>query len=145
MDAERAARPRRMLARWGWFCAWAVIGGLSVLGLISFVVWFALAVIPLTAIGVFMAMRPSSRDSAFGLLTGAGLLLLYVAYVQRDGPGTTCWHTATAGGCEEHLDPVPWLVVGIVFVVAGVVLNAMFARAARRSGPADLRGRQVGP
>ena len=46
----------------------------------------------------------------FGLVTGVGLPLLVVAYVQRDGPGTTCWHTATTAGCDQHLNPIPWLV-----------------------------------
>jgi hypothetical protein len=41
-----------------------------------------------------------------------------VAYVQRDGPGTTCWRTATSSGCDQHLNPIPWLVVGLVLVAA---------------------------
>jgi hypothetical protein len=41
-----------------------------------------------------------------------------VAWVQRDGPGTTCWHTATGGGCDQHLNPLPWLVIGIALFVA---------------------------
>jgi hypothetical protein len=123
-----APRSRSRLVGWGWFCAWAVIGAAGALGLISFIVVFVLAVIPLAAFGVWMALRPGSRGSAFGLLTGAGLLFLFVAYVQRDGPGTTCWHTASGGGCEEHLNPIPWLVIGAVLVVAGIVGQAVSFR-----------------
>jgi hypothetical protein len=137
MVAERAAVRRTRLAGWGWFCAWALIGGLSVLGLISFVVVLALAIVPLAGLGVLLAMRPNARRSAFGLLSGAGFLFLYVAYVQRDGPGTTCWHTATGSGCEEHLNPVPWLVIGLIFVVSGIVLNALFARTVLREPAQD--------
>lgn len=71
--------------------------------------------------------RTGSR-SALGLVAGAGLLSLFVAYVQRDGPGTTCWHAATASGCDQHLNPIPWLVVGIVLVVGAVIAQS------RRSG-----------
>jgi hypothetical protein len=133
MAAERAAVRGTQLAGWGWFCAWALIGGLSVLGLISFVVVFALAIVPLAGLGVLMAMRPDARRSAFGLLSGAGFLFLYVAYVQRDGPGTTCWHTATGSGCDEHLNPLPWLIVGVVLVIAGIVGHAIVNRSQRVS------------
>jgi len=68
-----------------------------------------------------MARTRNGRRSLFGLLAGAGLLCLYVAYVQRDGPGTTCWHTATAAGCDQHLDPIPWLAVGVLLVAAALL------------------------
>jgi hypothetical protein len=134
-------------------CAWAVIGALTVLGVISFVIvlllLLLLAVVPLVGLGLIMATRPRARRSAFGLLSGLGVLFLYIAYVQRDGPGTTCWHTATGGGCEEHLNPIPWLVIDLAFVLGGIVFNALFARTFRISGSVsaspDLMGRQVGP
>lgn len=129
MSVDSASgRPRSRLVAWAWFCVWAVIGAASVFGLISFIVVFALAVIPLAALGVWMALRSGARRSAFGLLAGAGSLFLFVAYVQRDGPGTTCWHTATAGGCDEHLNPIPWLVIGALLVVGGIVSQALSFR-----------------
>jgi hypothetical protein len=75
-----------------------------------------------------LLLRPKIRRSAFGLLSGAGFTLLYVAWVQRDGPGTTCWETANASGCDHHLNPLPWLVVGSLFVVAGVAAHAVRGR-----------------
>jgi hypothetical protein len=71
-----------------------------------------------------MASRPAIRRSAFGLLSGIGILLLYVAYVQRDGPGTTCWHTATASGCDQHLNPIPWLIIGLACFIGGFIAHA---------------------
>jgi hypothetical protein len=47
-------------------------------------------------------------------------LSLYVAYVQRKGPGTVSWHTATAGGTDTYMDPRPWLVAGLLLIVIGV-------------------------
>jgi hypothetical protein len=75
-----------------------------------------------------MSRSPTGSRSALGLVAGAGLLSLFVAYVQRDGSGTTCWHTATASGCDQRLNPIPWLVVGIVLVVGAVIAQS------RRSG-----------
>jgi len=106
------------LAGWGWFVGWVVAGVFGAIGLIS-LGWLALG--PAFVIsGAFMASR-SARRSAWGLLGGAGLVFLFVAYVQREGPGTTCWHTATGNGCDQHLDPRPWLVAGVSLLIGGLV------------------------
>jgi hypothetical protein len=109
------------LERWGWFLVWALLGAAAALGSVSL---GPLLLVPVVALGVFLWARPRIRHSGFGLLTGAGVLLLYVSWVQRDGPGTTCWHTAAASGCDEHLNPLPWLLVGVALVVAGLVAHA---------------------
>jgi hypothetical protein len=88
--------------------------------------------LPVAVVGLFLWTRPQARRSAFGLLSGAGALFLYAAWVQRDGPGTTCWRTATASGCDQHLDPLPWLAAGAALVVAGFVAHARGPRAASR-------------
>ena len=104
-----------------WFCAWALLGSVAALGFVSLGV---LVLAPVVAAGVLMASKPAIRRSAFGLLTGAGVLLLFVAWLQRAGPGTTCWQTATASGCDQHLNPLPWLVVGLAALVGGIVGHA---------------------
>src|SRR5438552_15787642 len=106
---------------WMWFVAWAVVGAAAALGTISL---GPLLLIPAALVMALMLANPTIRQSAFGLLSGAGVLLLYVAYVQRQGPGTTCWHRGTTSGCDQHLNPIPWLVLGIVLVVSGVVGHA---------------------
>jgi hypothetical protein len=105
---------------WGWFFVWALLGSAAALGSVSL---GPLLLLPVVLVGLSLWTRPGVRRSAFGLLTGAGTLLLYVAWLQRDGPGTTCWQTATASGCDQHLNPLPWLVAGAALVVGGVVAH----------------------
>jgi hypothetical protein len=112
---------RAHIRRCGWFWAWALVGCAAALGAVSL---GPLLLVPVAAVGALMASRPAIRRSGFGLLSGAGVLLLYVAWAQRAGPGTTCWHTATASGCDEHLNPLPWLVVGTAMFVGGIVAHA---------------------
>lgn len=112
---------RIQLNGWGWFAVWVMLGAAAALGYVSL---GPLLLAPVVVLGVFLWAQPRVRRSAFGLLSGAGVLLLYVAWVQRDGPGTTCWRTATRSGCDQHLDPLPWLVVGAALLVAGVVAHA---------------------
>jgi hypothetical protein len=107
--------------------AWVGVGigfalGVSVLGV--FAVPLALVVT------VLLIVFHHADRSAFGILVGVGLLSLYVAYVQRKGPGTVYWHTSTASGSDQYLDPRPWLIVGIVLVAVGV---AAFLWRERRS------------
>jgi 4-amino-4-deoxy-L-arabinose transferase-like glycosyltransferase len=123
-DAYRSSRRsggHPHVARCGWFWAWTAVGVAGALGVISL---GPIALLPSVTAGLVMSRSPSASRSAFGLLAGAGLLSLYVAFVQRDGPGTTCWHTAVANGCDQHLNPIPWLVSGIVLVIGSVIAQA---------------------
>ena len=112
---------RAHLADCRWFWAWALVGCAAALGFVSLGV---LALAPVALVGALMASRPTIRRSAFGLLSGGGALMLYVAWVQRAGPGTTCWQTARASGCDQHLNPLPWLFVGIAMFIGGIVACA---------------------
>ena len=118
--APVAARVPRFphTVRCAWFWAWVPVGALGALGFVSLGV---LAIGPAVLIGALFARSATARRSASGLLTGAGLPLLLVAYVQRDGPGTTCYRTATTAGCDQHLNPLPWLLLGLALVAAGYV------------------------
>src|SRR5438034_2563158 len=121
--ARRAEQwsPGGSRSAWGWFVVWALIGAVGALSVFSPGVFLLL---PVVALGIFLASRPRIRRSAFGVLTGVGAVLLSVAWVQRDGPGTTCWHSANGSGCDQHLDPLPWLAVGALLLVAGFVAQA---------------------
>jgi hypothetical protein len=121
MVGSRTSR-RAHLAGCGWFWAWALIG--AVTALLSISSLGPILVAPVLLVAYLMASRPGILRSGFGFLSGAGVLLLYVAWVQRDGPGTTCWHTQTASGCEQHLNPLPWLLAGIVLFVGGIAAHA---------------------
>jgi hypothetical protein len=114
--AERTTR-----GGWGSFCVWVFFGAAAAFGLLVF---GFLAVLPIL-LGVWLGTtRSTLRQSWFGAMTGTGATSLYVAYVQRHGPGTVCWHTATAAGCDQYLNPWPWLVGGAALVVLGLVWQA---------------------
>lgn len=122
---------RRHLGECGWFWVWAVVGGCTTITLISFI---GFVFLPVAAVGTAAALRwgrRSARRSALGAITGAGVPFLVVAYIQRKGPGTVCWHTATASGCDDYLDPRPWLVIGLVLMLGGAGAF-MHARARQR-------------
>jgi hypothetical protein len=109
-----------------WFWPWAGVGAIAT---------FSLDLGALVALPAFLVIGTLAvaaggrrRTAAFGSLTGAGLPLLWVAYVQRQGPGTTCWHTASSAGCDQHLNPLPWLIVGIALVLGGLIAQTRHNR-----------------
>ena len=118
-------------ATWAGFCLWVAVGAAVALGAVSFIE--PLLVLPVILLVALIAFRVALDDALLGLAGGAGLLSLFVAWVQRDGPGTTCWQTATASGCDEHLNPIPGLVVGLALLVGSCAMQAMRVRRGRRS------------
>jgi hypothetical protein len=110
----RSRPPRTLLP---WFLAWAAVG--LGFGLVVSVIGIFAVPLALLATALLIIFHHADR-SALGILTGVGLVLLFVAYVQRRGPGTVTWHTATASGSDTYLDPRPWLAAGVVLVAIGV-------------------------
>jgi hypothetical protein len=120
------------VARGCWFVVWTFLGLVGALGLISFGL---LALVPAGIAGGALVASRTARRSAWGLLSGGGLVFLYVSYVQRDGPGTTCWQRGTTSGCDGHLDPRPWLILGGTLVIVGVASQVIAALLERHKEP----------
>jgi hypothetical protein len=97
---------RAHLLSCNWFWAWAFVGAASTLGLLV----LGMLAIPPVALMVWAVSRGQRGSSTFGLLTGIGAALLYVAAVQRGG--------------DQTLDARPWLIAGALFAVAGVLAHA---------------------
>jgi hypothetical protein len=117
---------RPALAAWAEFFLWAVLGAIAGFALLAF---GTLAAVPIL-LGVVLALtRPALRRSWFGAMTGVGAMSLLIAFGERHGPGTVCWRTATAAGCDQYLNPWPWAVAGVALVIAGFVAQARRVRA----------------
>ena len=104
-----------------WFAGWVVVGVGVAFGLVSFpLAWF-----PAGLLALVLGRDERRMHAAWGCVTGVGVMLLYVAYVQRHGPGEYCHAIGTAKypgtECGDYLDPRPWLVAGIALALTGVV------------------------
>lgn len=109
--------------RWAWFAGWLVVGagwGLGLLGLATIGVF----VLPVAlAATVILATRPGAAAGLPGLVSGLGLPLLYVAYLNRGGPGTICGSTPTSQTCAETSSPWPWLGVAALLIASGLLIH----------------------
>ncbi|MGA2471147.1 MAG: hypothetical protein ABSG64_10700 [Solirubrobacteraceae bacterium] len=61
------------------------------------------------------------------------MLPLYVAYLNRSGPGNICHYSIHGGeSCVQESTPIPWLLVALVlFTVGALLCRSAAARAAK--------------
>lgn len=121
---------------WAWFTAWAAVGAAYLLALLTIpTIGLYLAPLPIAAT-VLLATRRAARPGLSGLLSGAGVPVLYVAYLNRSGPGTVCSTTHSGQSCVDQYNPWPWLVGGLLMVVAGLAVFVVLEARRRRSAHA---------
>jgi hypothetical protein len=106
----------------GAFAWWCVAG-----------VGFAFGVLAVFTIGPFLLLgtfvlcavllwRLDFGWGMAGLLSGAALPVLLVAWTNRHGPGTYCTSDALSTQCTDEWSPWPFVAIAILLVVAGVVI-----------------------
>lgn len=105
-----ATAPPARRSRWQWFAAWCATGAVFSF---SFVTGLSIGLLILpfaTVLLLLTAWFAPGEAEALGFVAGIGLVLLLIAFIQRDG---------------EHLNPAPWLLVGIfacMLAVGGYVI-----------------------
>ena len=117
---------------WWSFLAWPIVGAalaVSVLGMMT----IGLFVFPFALLGLLAMLKwGGNPKSRVGLLSGVGLPFIYIAYLNRGGPGMVCSPYANGGQqCTQEYSPWPFLIVGAILILLGVV---MFLRIRTGSG-----------
>ncbi|MFJ1970915.1 hypothetical protein ACIO93_19770 [Streptomyces sp. NPDC087903] len=114
-----------------WFLAWLAIGAAAGLGVLTILTIGLYLLLISVAAALAVAARRRSAVGLPGLLSGVGLPLLYVAYLNRQGPGTVCTTTATGQSCVDEWSPWLWLAAGVVLFLAGAVWFTVTGRRGR--------------
>jgi hypothetical protein len=92
-----------------------VVGAAFAFGLLG-ILSIGLFILPCALLTTFyLARRNPSGRYMTGLLSGVGVPLLVVAFLNRNGPELVC----TGNTCDEQLSPWPWLLAGVLFVLLG--------------------------
>jgi hypothetical protein len=116
---------------WGRFFIWLAVGAVYAVALVG-IASIGLFVLPFAVIGTVLVMRRTGgKDGLFGLLSGLGIPLLYVSYLNREGPGTVCSHVSGGQSCGGESDPWIWFGIGMSMLFAGTLLF-MLRRSHRR-------------
>lgn len=127
--APAATAPPR-LAWWG--CLWwAATGALLSFGAVS-IVTVGVFLLPIgwgLAAGGILWGRLRNR-SVIGLPAGMAAAPLYIAWLNREGPGTICRTFQDGSTCSERWSPWPFVAVALL-LLAIVVVGAARARRPR--------------
>jgi hypothetical protein len=129
MENRTTSAPGDTKPEWPWFLAWLLVGGAFALALCS-LLSIGLFVLPVPVVASVLLLRRGATRACLGLLSGAGFPLLYVAYLNRGGPGDVCSPTNGGQVCTDELTPWPLLAAGLILLIGGAVLFRRRLRAA---------------
>ncbi len=119
MDVDRSVAPPRTSV---WLLAWAAVGAAICMGFLSILTIGVVLLVLGGAGGVLLLRSAVSRTGWPGLVVGAALPLLYVAFLNRGGPGTVCTTTALEQRCDQQWSPWPWVGAAVLLAVVFVAL-----------------------
>jgi hypothetical protein len=107
-----------------WLPAWSVLGAGFVVGVISVI---GVIVLPIVIVLIVLLSRVrSARPAHPGVVAGFGLPLLYVAWLNRRGPGNVCKTFANGESCVEQMSPWPWFALGAGLLATGILLAVIW-------------------
>lgn len=116
------------------FAAWTLVGAAGVLGVLAILTIGIFVLAGTALLAGLLAWRLRSPQAGPGLLAGAGVLPLVVAYLNRGGPGTVCTTSAEGGSCIQEMSPWPWAATGLFLIAAGVAIGFVAATGGRPPG-----------
>lgn len=129
--AGDSARARPTVAAYLWWAATGALAGFGAVGALTIGV-FLLPAAVLLLVGI--GWRPLRNSSIAGALAGVALVPLFVAWLNRRGPGTVCTTLRSGLSCQEQWSPWPFAVAGVALLGAFGALVVFSRRRARAEG-----------
>ncbi len=120
---ERSAREP---AAWA-YVWWLVVGALLGLG-VAGILTIGIFVLPLAGIMIIsgVLIPRLSNESQLAAIAGLALPALYLAWLNRGGPGLVC--TDSGDTCTDQYSPWPFVAVAVVLLVVAAVLTQVVRR-----------------
>lgn len=109
--------------RWVRFFAWVTFGVALSFNVLS-AMTIGIFVLPFVIAGFLALLKwGGNRKNSVGVISGAGFPFLFIAYLNRSGPGNVCIPFGVGGEqCTQEGSPWPWLIIGVALAVIGAVL-----------------------
>lgn len=126
------------------FAAWALVGVVGAVGVLAAFTPLMFLLLVAVALAVVLVIKGGVTREAYGLATGLGVVLLVVAWLNRGGPGEVCRVVGGSRDCTTEWSPWPWLLLGLVGIVAGALLARLGRRAPKGRGRIASPGQENG-
>lgn len=108
--------------RWAGFALWAVSGSLLAVSAAGALTIGPL-VFPVAIAALVVAAVLTRGTGGAGVLVGPGLVAGYIAWLNREGPGTICHAIENGMRCTEEWNPWPIAAVAIALVALAVAVT----------------------
>jgi hypothetical protein len=121
--AENGTARHRLVTTVGSTAYWVLVGALAAFGLAAAFTIGAFLLAAAAALGILgIVLRQVDKRVSPAALIGGAAAPLYIAWLNRRGPGEIC--DAIEGGvqCTEQWSPWPFVVGGLLLATAGAVL-----------------------
>jgi hypothetical protein len=124
-DASRAGTAQTVgmaesRSSWASFSLWTILGAGFSVGLLSILTIGIFVLATTTILAMVVVRRRAVGADLAGVVSGLGLPLLYVALLNRQGPGTVCTVVANGTSCTDESSPWLWLGTGMTLIVVGL-------------------------
>jgi hypothetical protein len=106
---------------WTAFLVWGLAGVGLCFGVLSILTVGAFVLLVTLGACGWLLYRWDFGWGMLGLLLGAAVPLLYVAWLNRDGPGTVCTTEGAVTSCGDQISPWPFVAMALVAAVIGIV------------------------
>jgi hypothetical protein len=127
---QAPALPQRRA--WSWFAVWAGLGVVASFGVIGLLtIGLPLLIICGGIAAWLLTRRHDARVGIWGLSSGASVAAWFLAWTNRDGPGSVCHVTATANSCQQEWNPLLFAIAAALLLVVGLALFIIERRRAR--------------
>lgn len=115
--------PTPMHGAWRWFSAWMAVGAIASFTVLGAFSVLGLIALPIAALVAWPTARLSHGTGASGILSGLGIPCLYIAYLNRQGPGDVCTHYVNGGqSCAQEYNPLLWAGAALVLIATGLLI-----------------------
>lgn len=106
----------------GAFVAWALVGLIAASGIASLLtigILFVTASVVLA--GLLLWLRATRDGSPLGLGIGAAVVVGYIGWLNRGGPGSVCHPTSGQGlSCQDEWSPWPFFAFAAVLALGAI-------------------------
>lgn len=114
---------------------WLVIGALAGFGVASLLTIGVLLLLAAAVLaGTALAVPVLRSRAVVAVPAGVAVVVAYLAWLNRAGPGEVCRTTSTTQQCSDTWSPWPFVAVALVLVLASLVL-ARYLRPGAAVGP----------
>lgn len=127
ISGSRPGAPRAYL----WWLVTGAAFGLGFASILTIGLVLLLVGVVLAVVGVLVkALR--NRSAAAAVLGGLAVAPLYLAWLNRRGPGRVCVNAGSSTSCVDSWNPWPFLVVALLLIAASVLLVRLAQRRPRQ-------------